>query len=248
MLAIDVDPEIDAAELARRALARAAAGRQRHRSGDDPARAAADRLRRRARRGRRAAGGAGAVSGTELLLPDEMTLRGAGEALAARLQIEDGVSCERERIYYDTFDGLLRDAGLTVMHVDGTLSVTSHDSGIVVASLPMPAPTKPLFARELPPGPLRDALASDHRRSRGAAARASPKRRALAVRARRRAQDGRPPHARGDEARRIERPGRGAAAAPADDRHPRVRQAAEPRAGGARRRARLQARRPAAGR
>ncbi len=99
------------------------------------------------------------MTGTELLLPDEMTLRGAGEALAARLQIEDGVSCERERIYYDTFDGLLRDAGLTVMHVDGTLSATSHDSGMVVASLPMPAPTKPLFARELPPGPLRDALA-----------------------------------------------------------------------------------------
>jgi CHAD domain-containing protein len=99
------------------------------------------------------------VTVTELLLPDEMTLRGAGEALAARLQIEDGVSCERERIYYDTFDGLLRDAGLTLMHVDGTLSATSHDSGIVVASLPMPAPTKPLFARELPSGPLRDALA-----------------------------------------------------------------------------------------
>ena len=28
----------------------------------------------------------------------------------------------------------------------------------MVASLPMRAPTKPLFARELPPGPLRDTL------------------------------------------------------------------------------------------
>jgi CHAD domain-containing protein len=98
------------------------------------------------------------VSGSELLLPDELTMRGAGEALAARLQVEDGVHRERDRIYYDTFDRLLRDAGLTVMHTDGTLSVASRDSGLVVASLPMRPPAKPLFARELPPGPLRDTL------------------------------------------------------------------------------------------
>ena len=98
------------------------------------------------------------MSGSELLLPDEMTLRGAGEALAARLEVEDGVSCARDRIYYDTFDGLLRDAGLTVMHVDGVLSVASQDSGMVVASLPMSAPTRPLFARELPASALRDTL------------------------------------------------------------------------------------------
>ena len=98
------------------------------------------------------------MSGSELLLPDEMTLRGAGEAIAARMQIEDGVTCERDRIYYDTFDGLVREAGLTLMHADGTLSLASQDSGVVVASLPMRAPTKPLFARDLPPGPLRETL------------------------------------------------------------------------------------------
>ena len=98
------------------------------------------------------------MSGLELLLPDEMTLRGAGEALAARLSVEDGVHCERDRIYYDTFDGLLREAGLTVMHADGVLAAASQDSGVVVASLPMRAPTKPLFARDLSPGPLRDTL------------------------------------------------------------------------------------------
>jgi CHAD domain-containing protein len=99
------------------------------------------------------------VSGSELLLPDEMTLRGAGEAIAARMQIEDGVTCERDRTYYDTFDGLLRGGGLTLMHADGTLALVSQDSGVLVASLPMRAPTKPLFARELPVGPLRDAVA-----------------------------------------------------------------------------------------
>jgi len=98
------------------------------------------------------------MSGSELLLPDEMTSRGAGEAIAARLQIEDGVHAERDRIYYDTFDGLLRDAGLTLTYADGTLSAASQETGVVVASLPMRAPSKPWFARDLPLGPLRDAL------------------------------------------------------------------------------------------
>ena len=98
------------------------------------------------------------MSGSELLLPDEMTLRGAGEAIGARMQIEDGVTCERDRIYYDTFDGLVRGAGLMLTYADGTLSLVSQDSGVLVASLPMRAPAKPLFARELPLGPLRDTL------------------------------------------------------------------------------------------
>ncbi len=98
------------------------------------------------------------TAASELLLPDEMTLRGAGEALAARLEVQDGVHHERDRTYYDTFDGLLREAGLTLTYVDGALSLAEQDSGLVRASLPIPAPTKPLFARELPPGPLRDTL------------------------------------------------------------------------------------------
>ncbi len=98
------------------------------------------------------------MTGSELLLPDEMTPRRAGEAIAARLPIEDGVHSEQDRIYYDTFDGLLRGAGLTLVHVDGTLSVTEQESGLVRASLPMAPPGKPMFARELPPGPVRDVL------------------------------------------------------------------------------------------
>ncbi len=98
------------------------------------------------------------TAASELLLPDEMTLRGAGEVLAARLEAKDGVDHERNRVYYDTFDGLLREAGLTLTHVDGSLSLAEQDSGLVRASLPVPAPTKPLFARELPRGPLRDTL------------------------------------------------------------------------------------------
>jgi CHAD domain-containing protein len=99
------------------------------------------------------------VNGAELLLPNHMTVRGAGEALAARLPIEDGARCERDRTYYDTFDGLLHGAGLSLMYEEGRLSVVERDTGLVRAGAPMAAPAKPLFVRELPPGMLQDALA-----------------------------------------------------------------------------------------
>ena len=98
------------------------------------------------------------MTGSELLLPDRMTLRGAGDALAGRLGIADGIQREGERAYYDTFDGLLHAAGLSLVHADGALSLVELDSGVVRASLPTAAPTEPLFAAELPPGALRDAL------------------------------------------------------------------------------------------
>lgn len=96
--------------------------------------------------------------GSELILPDQMTVRGAGEALGAVLQIQDGARCERDRTYYDTFDGLLHADGLSLMHEDGLLSVVERDTGVIRASAPMSAPTANLFARDLPAGPLREAL------------------------------------------------------------------------------------------
>jgi CHAD domain-containing protein len=98
------------------------------------------------------------VTGSELLLPDRMTLRGAGDALAGRLDIADGMQREGERAYYDTFDGLLHAAGLSLVHAEGTLSLVELESGVVRASLPTAAPSEPVFAAELVPGPLRDAL------------------------------------------------------------------------------------------
>jgi CHAD domain-containing protein len=100
------------------------------------------------------------VTGSELLLPDRMTLRGAGDALSGRLGIADGLNRAGERAYYDTFDGLLHAAGLSLLHADATLSLVELDSGVVRASLPAGAPTEPLFAAELAPGPLREALSA----------------------------------------------------------------------------------------
>ena len=109
----------------------------------------------------------------------------------------------------------------------------------------MRAPTKPVFARELAPGPLRETLLAliDVRALLPlvhctAASGCCPCSTASA----------RPSCASRSRRPRwwLERPDVGAAAAAADHRHPRLRQATRPSAGAARRRARLQARRPAA--
>ncbi len=98
------------------------------------------------------------MSGSDLLLPDQMTVRGAGEALAGVLTVRDGGQHEHDRVYFDTFDGLLRGAGLSLVHEDGQLSLVERESGLVRASLPMAPPAKPVFAADLEPGPLRESL------------------------------------------------------------------------------------------
>ncbi|HET6865902.1 MAG TPA: CHAD domain-containing protein, partial [Solirubrobacteraceae bacterium] len=98
------------------------------------------------------------MSGSDLLLPEQMTVRGAGEAVAGALQVRDGEHGEHVRNYYDTFDGLLRAAGLSLVHEDGRLSLIERETGLVQAALAIPPPSMPLFAGDLEPGPLRDSL------------------------------------------------------------------------------------------
>jgi CHAD domain-containing protein len=98
------------------------------------------------------------VSAAELLLPDQMTVQGAGVALEGILRIDNGVERERERIYYDTFDGLLRAAGLTLLHEDGRLALVERESGQVRATLPAGPPNRPVFAGDLMAGALHEAL------------------------------------------------------------------------------------------
>jgi CHAD domain-containing protein len=98
------------------------------------------------------------VSGSDLLLPEQMTVRGAGEAVAGVLQVQDGEQGEHLRNYYDTFDGLLHGAGLSLAHEDGRLALIERETGLVRASLATPPPRMPLFAGDLEAGPLRDSL------------------------------------------------------------------------------------------
>ena len=95
----------------------------------------------------------------ELLPPDDMTLAAAGEALASRLPVRGGDVRPTRRSYYDTFDGLLYAAGRSLVHEDGHLELVERDSGAVLCRAAADRPAKPLFARELGPGPLRDTLA-----------------------------------------------------------------------------------------
>ncbi|HTX11040.1 MAG TPA: CHAD domain-containing protein [Solirubrobacteraceae bacterium] len=97
-------------------------------------------------------------SATDLLLPDQMTVRGAGEAVAGTLPVKDGTQGEHLRNYYDTFDGLLHAAGCSLVHEDGRLSLIERTTGLVRGSLATPPPRMPLFATELEPGSLRDSL------------------------------------------------------------------------------------------
>jgi CHAD domain-containing protein len=97
-------------------------------------------------------------SASDLLLPDQMTVRRAGEAVAGALPIQDGTEGEHLRNYYDTFDGLLYTAGLSLVHEDGLLSLIERATGLVTGSLATPPPRMPLFAADLEPGPLRDSL------------------------------------------------------------------------------------------
>jgi CHAD domain-containing protein len=98
------------------------------------------------------------VSGTDLLLPEQMTVRGAGEAVAGALEVHNGEQGEHLRNYYDTFDGLVHAAGRSLVHEDGSLALIDRDTGLVQASLLMAPPRMPLFAGDLDPGPLRDCL------------------------------------------------------------------------------------------
>jgi CHAD domain-containing protein len=98
------------------------------------------------------------VTGTDLLLPEQMTVRGAGEAVASALAVHDGEQGEHLRNYYDTFDGLVHAAGLSLVHEDGRLALIDRETGLVQASLVTAAPRMPLFAGDLDPGPLRDCL------------------------------------------------------------------------------------------
>ena len=98
------------------------------------------------------------MSGSDLLLPEQMTVRGAGEAVAGALEVKDGEHGEHLRNYYDTFDGLLHAAGLSLVHEDGSLALIERETGLVRASLVTAPPRMPLFAGDLEPGPLRDSL------------------------------------------------------------------------------------------
>ena len=98
------------------------------------------------------------MTGCEFLSTDGTTPGVVGEALGDHLQISDAGLRDSDRTYYDTFDSLLRAAGLSAVHEDGELVLLDRESGMARMRVRAAEPRQPLFARELEPGPLRDAL------------------------------------------------------------------------------------------
>ena len=94
----------------------------------------------------------------DYLLPDGMTAAAASRALAGALPVQAGPARVRARAYYDTFDGLLHAAGLSAVWEDGRLALVEADGDAVRARAAAAKPSKPLFAWDLQPGPLSDAL------------------------------------------------------------------------------------------
>jgi CHAD domain-containing protein len=98
------------------------------------------------------------MGGVDLQPPREMTVTQADYALRTSLEVREGDATETDRTFYDTFDGLVRDDGCSVVHERGRLALVDSDTGQERAAMPAPQPSQPLLALGLDPGPLRDAL------------------------------------------------------------------------------------------
>jgi CHAD domain-containing protein len=94
----------------------------------------------------------------DLLLPDGLTIEAGADAIASRLVVRD-VGTERVlQRYYDTFDGLVRAAGGSLVHGDGRLALLDRATGRERAAARLESAPARAFAGELPAGALRDEL------------------------------------------------------------------------------------------
>ncbi|HUO73291.1 MAG TPA: CHAD domain-containing protein [Solirubrobacteraceae bacterium] len=98
------------------------------------------------------------MSTTDYLPPDEMSLDAAGDVLGGYLDVNERGETQLDRTFYDTFDGLLYSAGLSVVHERGRLALVDRVAGVERASAPMSPPTAPLLAMSLERCALRDEL------------------------------------------------------------------------------------------
>ncbi|MEA2156563.1 MAG: hypothetical protein QOE11_2703 [Solirubrobacteraceae bacterium] len=96
---------------------------------------------------------------TQLLLPADVPAAAVADALAAELAIVTQRAHAIDRTFWDTFDGRLRDAGLTLSAGAGRLVLADGAASAEEASAALPPRATRLFAQDLPEGPLRERLA-----------------------------------------------------------------------------------------
>lgn len=98
-----------------------------------------------------------ATDGAQYVLPDGTGPAAVPDLLAGHLDVEGDAVRAADRTYLDTFDGRLHRAGLALVHEDGRLRLWEGYRDRAAADV-RELPDK-LLADDLPPGPLRDALA-----------------------------------------------------------------------------------------
>jgi CHAD domain-containing protein len=94
----------------------------------------------------------------DYLLPEGTSVANASRAVAAVLEVRNGHLRTGERAYYDTFDGLLHAEGLVAVWENGELALVERESDRIRARQALGKPDGPVFARDLPPGRLSEAL------------------------------------------------------------------------------------------
>jgi CHAD domain-containing protein/phage tail protein X len=93
---------------------------------------------------------------TAYLLPDGLDL---DSALASHFNVRAEPARTAEWTFYDTFDGRLYAAGVTLRHGDGQLALLDRATGAETARASVPDAPERLFDRDLP-APLRERLAA----------------------------------------------------------------------------------------
>jgi CHAD domain-containing protein len=100
------------------------------------------------------------MSSADFLPPETLTLQAAGERLHSCFTVGERDEVHADRTYYDTFDGLLRARGYSVVHEDGRLALIDRQNGGVCAAIAAPPLGRAMLPMNLKDGPLRDTLLS----------------------------------------------------------------------------------------
>ncbi|MBV8429862.1 MAG: CHAD domain-containing protein [Solirubrobacterales bacterium] len=94
----------------------------------------------------------------EFKLPAGMTVTAAARAISELVDVRNGRNDQRERAYYDTFDGRLHAEGLIAVWEDGHLALIARGDDRVLARARVAKPVAPVLASQLPAGRLAEAL------------------------------------------------------------------------------------------
>jgi CHAD domain-containing protein len=96
---------------------------------------------------------------TQLLLPDGLAAGAVADALAAELPIVTQRAHAIDRTFWDTFDGRLHGAGLTLAGAAGRLVLADAATSAEQAAEALPRGARRLFAADLGAGALRERVA-----------------------------------------------------------------------------------------